>query len=308
MKINWVKKGKIFDLNKNISKNYSSHCANPTSIFLDKDIIRIFYNLRDRYNRSGISSFDFNLKTMKIISNEKKILNPKLKKNSFYSHGMSIGSIINIKGLNFLYFMGWKIKKGKHWFGNVGRLLINKKHQLKLEDKEPIIPLDDNNPISVSYPGIIKKKNKFLFIYGTTLSWNFLNNDMLHIFKSAETYDGKKLREIGFLKSDINKFQALSKPSIIKINNYYHMWFSYRGSANKKYKIGYAHSKDAYNWKYKINYNSIGLSNKGWDSEMIEYPSVLRYNRKLILLYNGNSYGKSGIGLAEAKIPKNWII
>ena len=125
---------------------------------------------------------------------------------------------------------------------------------------------------------------------------------MLHIFKTAETYDGVNLKENGFIESDIYKFQALSKPSIIKIKNIYHMWFSYRGLKNKKYKIGYASSKDAINWKYRLNYNTIKLSKKGWDSDMIEYPSVFKYENKLILLYNGNDYGKSGIGLAEAKI------
>ena len=39
-------------------------------------------------------------------------------------------------------------------------------------------------------------------------------------------------------------------------------------------------------------------SESGWDSEMVCYPYVFEYNDKLYMLYNGNGYGKTGIGLA----------
>ena len=31
---------------------------------------------------------------------------------------------------------------------------------------------------------------------------------------------------------------------------------------------------------------------------MVEYPYVFKHKKKLYMLYNGNSYGASGIGLA----------
>ncbi len=38
--------------------------------------------------------------------------------------------------------------------------------------------------------------------------------------------------------------------------------------------------------------------NKGMDSEMIEYCFLFKYNLIKYLFYNGNSFGKSGIGYA----------
>jgi hypothetical protein len=32
---------------------------------------------------------------------------------------------------------------------------------------------------------------------------------------------------------------------------------------------------------------------------MIEYPYVFRQGERLLMLYNGNGYGRSGFGLAE---------
>jgi hypothetical protein len=42
----------------------------------------------------------------------------------------------------------------------------------------------------------------------------------------------------------------------------------------------------------------IGVSADGWDSEMIEYPFVFDHAGSRYMLYNGNGYGKTGIGLA----------
>ena len=67
----------------------------------------------------------------------------------------------------------------------------------------------------------------------------------------------------------------------------------------EKYRIGYSHSNDGINWKNKLDKVGIDLSNSGWDSEMICYPFVFDHKGKRYMLYNGNSYGKYGFGLAK---------
>ena len=42
----------------------------------------------------------------------------------------------------------------------------------------------------------------------------------------------------------------------------------------------------------------IDVSEDGWDSEMICYPHVFDHSGRRYMLYNGNGYGASGIGLA----------
>ena len=43
----------------------------------------------------------------------------------------------------------------------------------------------------------------------------------------------------------------------------------------------------------------IDASDSGWDSEMIEYPCVFDAAGTRYMLYNGNGFGKTGIGLAR---------
>jgi hypothetical protein len=75
------------------------------------------------------------------------------------------------------------------------------------------------------------------------------------------------------------------------------MWYCYRGTA---YRLGYAESADGIAWARKDEEVGIDISPSGWDSEMLAYPWVLRHGNAMYMFYNGNSYGKSGVGLAIA--------
>ena len=68
--------------------------------------------------------------------------------------------------------------------------------------------------------------------------------------------------------------------------------------AINNYVLGYAESTDGINWIRKDDQIGITTSKSGWDSEMIEYPFFINYNNKKYLFYNGNEYGKTGIGYA----------
>ena len=77
----------------------------------------------------------------------------------------------------------------------------------------------------------------------------------------------------------------------------YRMWYSHRGES---YRIGYAESPDGLTWARHDAAAGIDVSPDGWDSEMIEYPAVFTWQGRDLMLYNGNDYGRSGMGLAEA--------
>ncbi len=77
-----------------------------------------------------------------------------------------------------------------------------------------------------------------------------------------------------------------------------YMWFSYRSGDGTPYRIGYAFSADGLNWELRLKDAGIDVSSEGWDSEMVCYPYVFEHSGDRYMLYNGNGYGKTGIGLA----------
>ncbi len=73
------------------------------------------------------------------------------------------------------------------------------------------------------------------------------------------------------------------------------MWYSVRGPS---YRIGYAESADGIGWVRRDSTSVVDPSDTGWDSEMTTYPVVVRRGDRFYMLYNGNDYGRTGIGLA----------
>ena len=84
------------------------------------------------------------------------------------------------------------------------------------------------------------------------------------------------------------------------------MWFSPRGPIGYRekhgdhYRLAYAESLDGIHWEKKPECFNLTTSNEGWDSEMIEYASILKDKGFYHMLYNGNQFGKTGFGYAIA--------
>ena len=87
----------------------------------------------------------------------------------------------------------------------------------------------------------------------------------------------------------------IGKPMLIHEQGLYKLWYSHRGES---YRIGYAESKDGMNYTRKDAEVGIDVSATGWDSEMIEYGYVFDHKGKRFMVYNGNNFGKTGLGLA----------
>ena len=293
----WKKLGKIFEF-KSINNDLMTHASNPLAVHLKDDIFRVFFSGRNKDNKSSVGFVDLDIftKEIKYISSETTFKYGE--KNSFYSHGVSIGCIYTIDSKDYILFMGWQIRDGEHWKGEIGRLLLENNDTLTLEPKNAFMVCDDEDKVSLSYPWVIYDEGIYKMWYGSTNSWSSQNGEMVHVIKYATSTDGETWEKHGLaIPFEIGIAQAFSRPTVFKDDDGYHMWFSYRSGDGTKYRIGYAHSSDGLNWDRKKD-SGIDVSPDGWDSEMICYPFVFEHKGKRYMLYNGNGYGKTGFGLA----------
>ncbi|WP_417388185.1 hypothetical protein [Gimesia sp.] len=86
----------------------------------------------------------------------------------------------------------------------------------------------------------------------------------------------------------------------------FQMWYSAIGSRWGYYSICYAESDDGIYWtRGEKSGDNLQLTptGSGWESQMVEYPSVIREGERLRLFYCGNGYGKTGIGTAISVEP-----
>lgn len=299
----WNKLQHIFSPNKNYSW-MNSHAANPFAIPLIDDIFRIYFTCRDIENKSHISFVDIDFSdSFKIINlAQEPILQPG-ELGMFDDSGVAMGYYIEINNIPHIFYLGWNLKVTVPWLNTIG---LAKKNILtgKFEkvSKAPIMDRSNEDPFSISYPSILFENNTYKMWYGSNLRWGKEQSEMNHVIKYAESIDGYNWNRTGLIAVN-NIYEgeyALSKPFVIKNNNIYQMWYSYRGNKNiNSYRIGYADSTNGVKWNRKDKEVGIDISKNGWDSEMICYPYVFNHKDETYMLYNGNGYGRTGFGIAK---------
>jgi hypothetical protein len=294
----WKKLGRVFYPDCPHRK-LRSHASNPLALHLEGDIFRVLYSGRDMQNRSSVGFVDIDISRLRVVYSHLEPIFLHGGPGSFFSHGVSIGNSYNCGGNQFILFMGWQICSGEHWRGDIGRLALLDMKDLVLTPDYPLLGNDEVDPVSLSYPGVIFDQGIFKMWYGSTVCWDAGNGEMIHVIKYATSTEGINWQKHGqAIPHEVGVAQAFSRPIVVVDNSGYHMWFSYRGGMETKYRIGYAHSSDGLCWETGVNRSGIEISDSGWDSEMIEYPFVFDHKGQRFMLYNGNDYGRTGFGLA----------
>jgi hypothetical protein len=298
----WRKIGRIFEPASGLHPKLLSHAANPLAVHVEGGLYRVYYSGRDGSSRSSVGSFDFDMRARRIVAINQR---PEFEHGpcgSFYADGVSIGCIYHPKRRGpCILFMGWQNPPGSHWRGDIGRLRLGRDRRLTLDADTPFIGATTHDPISLSYPAVIESDGGYLMWYGSTIKWDAGNGEMLHVIRGARSTDGEswvRAPELD-LPFEVGIAQAFSRPAVVRnVDGSLDMWFSYRSGTGTPYRIGRACSADGTGWELRLAESGIDVSESGWDSEMIEYPHVFHSGGERFLLYNGNGYGKTGIGLA----------
>ena len=280
-----------------------SHVANPLAVHLEGDVYRVFYSGRDSDNRSSVGSVDIDIVTRQVVAEE---FSPRFlhgEPGTFYSHGVSIGNCYWAEGVQYMLFMGWQRPENAHWRGDIGRLIVDANLSLLLDGLTHFMGVDSTDPLSLSYPWVLtdcEGEYPYRMWYGSTMTWDAGNGEMVHAINSAVSHDGHTWERRGLaLPYALGQAQAFSRPSVMRrVDGSYEMWFSYRSGTGTPYRIGYARSSNGDDWQLDLSNSGLDVSPSGWDSEMIEYPFVFDHKGSRHMLYNGNGFGATGFGLA----------
>lgn len=291
-----------------------SHAGNPFAWRLDTSNFKVFFTCRDEWNRSHIGyailDFDDNFKVLEVSSDPVVVPgDPGL----FDDSGVMMGYLLPLQGRLYLYYLGWNLKVTVPWLNSVGLAISEDGGQtFQKYSRAPVLDRSHEDPYSVSYPSVMQEGNMLRMWYGSNLSWGKEQHQMKHVIKQAVSPDGihwtRNGETVVALKSEHE--YALSKPFVMKMGRHYIMWYSYRASQESgTYRIGWAFSENGSKWTRRDESVGISVSSDGWDSQMIEYPNIVKHRGRYIMLYNGNGYGQTGFGCAlqDAARLENFI-
>ena len=311
----WKKLGKIFDPTEHkLINNCSEFAQSPQTLVFD-DFVRIYFSTREKDGTgkylSHISFIDIDKQFKNILNISKKTVISLGNLGCFDEHGIFPFNILKTDRKILGYIGGWSRRVSVSVETSIGMAVSsNNGLTFKRVGNGPILTSSLNEPFMVGDPFVQIFNNKYhmWYIYGT--KWIKTHRDMEaqriykigHAVSSNGIHWQKEGRQLIADKLNSKECQAL--PTVIKLNDKYHMLFCYREAVdfrkNKKrgYKIGYAISEDLIIWTRDDKNVGIGFSNNGWDSEMLCYPHMFHCDNKIYLLYNGNQFGRFGFGLA----------
>jgi len=296
----WIKKGRIFQPPKDLDW-MATHAALPFADVVDSRH-RIYFSGRDEKGRSKIGYFEVSLaRPTEILRVSKKPILGLGPSGAFDDNGVTSSWIVNYGDKKYQYYTGWNLGITVPFYFYIG-LAVSEDggSSFKRISQAPILERNIIDPFLTASPCVLIEGGVWRMWYVSGTKWETDNNKQKHYYhiKYAESPDGLNWHRKGVVCIDYKSTDeyAISRPCVIRDSDHYKMWYSYRGES---YRIGYAESADGIHWERKDDEVGIDVSESGWDSEMIEYPFVFDHKGKRYMLYNGNGYGMTGLGLAE---------
>lgn len=144
-------------------------------------------------------------------------------------------------------------------------------------------------------PAVIFENNEYKMWYtaaGSATPWKL---------GYATSSDGITWTRYGNNPLNIPTLGFVGGPTVIKINNQYHMWYHTGSGMNTD--IYHVISNDGIQWTCEGNCSVLHIENGTFDSQGMVAPTVIQQNGKLYLWYGGSNGPNWQIGLATFELP-----
>ena len=299
----WQKQGLIFDPRER--KTWLvSHAALPVVRVLDSETWRVYFSGRDQEGRSQIGYFEYELndpgKVLRI--SDSPVIRPG-QLGAFDDRGATSSCIVESEGRLYQFYTGWNLGVTVPFYFNIGVAISDDGGRtFQKVSASPVMGRTAVDPYLTASPSVLIENGVWRMWYVSGVRWAIEEGKTKHYYhiKYAESKDGLVWHPTGKVCVDFKSPDeySIGRPCVLREGENYRMWYCYRGI---KYRIGYAESRDGLVWVRKDENVDIDTSDSGWDSEELAYPFLFRMNGQLWMLYNGNGYGQTGIGLAVSQ-------
>ena len=307
----WVKKGHIFQPDGQHWWN-QSHAQLPVVERIGNGRLRVYYTSRDEQGRSHTSYFEVaeSDPAEMLYVHDAPIL-PIGEPGCFDDCGVMGTWVLDVGETKYLYYIGWTVRNTVPYHNSIG-LAVSRDGGQTFE-KFARGPLFSPTPEEPYFTGtacvILDDDGVWKNWYLSCTQWRSVQGRMepFYHLKYAESDDGVHWRRRGIVAIDYKSPAegGIVKASVIKEAGVYKMWYAfrngedYRNNPANSYRIGYAESANGIDWQRLDEQVGLDVSPSGWDADMLAYPHVIDCASGRYLFYNGNGFGRSGIGYAQ---------
>ncbi|WP_096779599.1 glycoside hydrolase family protein [Zobellella denitrificans] len=305
MNLKWKKKGLVY------SPKYDggwmdNSALTPTAFLLNKDVIRVYAGFRDTNGISRIGYVDVSSDNPSMILkvSEQPVLDVG-EPGMFDDNGVILGDIINVGEEIRMYYVGFQLVKKAKFLAYTGLAVSNDGgDNFDRISPTPILDRTQEGKFIRAIHSVLVEDGVFKVWYATGNGWETINNTDYpqYDINYIESRDGISFPSSGnkIIKNNLkNKEYRIGRPRVHRFGENYLINFTY-GTTDGRYEAGQAISSDGVNWIRDDKGIGITVSQEGWDSKHLSYPSLITVpNGKTYMFYNGNDMGREGFGYAE---------
>lgn len=304
----WEKLGLIFNVSGE-SSLMKSHAQLPVVLPLGNGRIRVFFSSRDEFNQSrpfyfeGVCEND----SFKVTYVHHEPLIDLGSKGTFDDSGIMFSSWIKLDEVIYMYYIGWSLKKNVPYELSIGVAKSFDGINFEKLYQGPILTKNIYDHVSASRPIVIHFGEKFYMFYLSSSAWLVNNGTQeIHYDVKVRVSDDPftwTSRPWSAIESKSEK--CFSPSCILQMNSNYYLFicgrdtFDFRNNTQRAYRIYYCESNDLINWSEPELVKGLEPSGYGFDSMMAEYFYCFEIEGQWYGLYNGDQFGKTGIGLAK---------
>jgi sucrose-6-phosphate hydrolase SacC (GH32 family) len=267
----------------------------------------VYASLRDSHGRSRIG------RTLLVLTPFPRLLpletTPVLDVGAlgtFDDSGVTSSCIVRVEGRIRLFYTGWSRGLTVPFYLAIGMAESEDGRTFTRHSQAPILDRGPVDPFLTASPFVMQAAHRWRMWYVSGTGWVAHGAGPRHFYhvKYAESADGVQWQRDGTVCLDYSRpdEHAFGRPWVLQDADKYRMWFSSRG---ERYAIGFAESHDGLQWTRDDDRAGLQPARNGWDCEMVEYPCVFDWANQRYMLYNGNNYGRTGIGLAVWTPPQS---
>jgi hypothetical protein len=311
----WEKRGVIFRTDGQ-REWMQTHACVPTALVLPSEArIRIYFAPRNAHNQSIPTFIDVDAENpSEVLHLHDRPILPLGERGTFDDGGIMPCSVVRAgAGTIYLYYVGWNPSVSVPYRNAIG-VAASRDGGATFERvfPGPVVDRNPREPFFTASPCVRRERGAdgapgrwhMWYASGTGFVTVADQPEPLYVIKYAHSTDGLRWqRDNVTCIAPHHALEANARPTVLRDAGRYRMWFCYRGSHDYRdgpgsYRIGYAESDDAVHWTRNDGAAGIMRSDTGWDALMQTYPNVITVGERRLLFYNGNGFGRTGIGYA----------
>lgn len=297
----WSKRGLIYCPDG--SSSWAKHSAlTPTPILMDEGTIRVYASFRDDagVGRIGYVDLDASNPSRVLRVSERPVLDVGIP-GAFDDNGVILGDVVAYQDSLRMYYVGFQLVQKVKFLAFTGLAVSDDGGESFIRHSQaPVLDRSDEGIYIRAIHSVLHEAGRWRVWYAADDGWEHIDGTPYprYAIYYMESDDGIRFPQRGRLVVNVRGAEyRIGRPRVVQQTDGYRMFYT-RGTLQGDYIAGCATSVDGVTWTRTDGELGIGLSEEGWDSRSLAYPSILSTADRVYMFYNGNDMGRTGFGYA----------